>query len=277
MKTPKILFVLIGCAFIGIGGAAHAGSRDFVVCLPLGEGSSSVATRHMSPFLRHVEKLVGWPAKAIGGKYINSLSACERHVKSQKPGFGVLSQGLYLEKRRAWKLKIIGRVSMPRGAGKRLYLVVKKGQYSKLSELKGKVLKSNHVAETKFLSKVVFRGKVDVTSHFKLRPTTSPLRGFKSVYRGRADCTLVNDEELKLMKRRKEGKALEVIYKSPRLPGTPVVAFRRHASSSDIRKLKKNLPKVCRGSGKSVCRGAMIQSFHSASRSTFRKALRLFR
>lgn len=274
----KVLLLLGGFALtLLVSGRAMAGSKDFVVCLPLGEGSSTLATRHMSPFLRHVEKLVGWKSNAIKGKYLNSVSTCEAHVKASKPGFAVLSQGLYLDKRRAWRLKVIGRVDMPRGAGRRLYLVVKKGRYSSLSDLKGKVLKSNHVAEKKFLSKVVFKGKIDVESHFKLRPTTSPLRGFKSVYRGRADATLVNEEELKLMRRRKEGKQLEVIYKSPKLPGTPVVAFRRNASSKDIRTLKKALPGLCKGVGASVCRGAMIKDFDAASQSTYRKLIRLFR
>ncbi len=258
------------------GPSAWAGGRDFVICLPLGEGSAAAATRYMKPFLRHLEKRAGWPEGSVTGRYINGLAACKAYIRSHKPGFGLVSQGTYVANRRAWRLRVIGRVDMPRGAGKRLYLVTKKGAYRSLDELKGKKLKSNHVAEVSFLSKVIFRGKIDAGRFFKLVATSSPLMGFKSVHRGRADCTLVNDDELAIMKRRREGADLEVLYKSPRLPGTPVVAFGRNASKTDIATLRKVLPGLCSGDGKSVCQNAMIRGFRSASNGTYRSIVRLF-
>ena len=266
------LFVVL----MGLGSVALAGPRDFVICLPLGEGSASAATRYIKPFLRLMEKKAGWPEGSVTGRYINGMAACKAYVRSHKPGFGLLSQGLYVANRRAWRLKVIGRVDMPRGAGNRLYLVVKKGAYTSLDQLKGKTLKSNHVAEKSFLSKVIFRGKVDAARFFRLRATSSPLMGFKSVHRGRADCTLVNDDELAILKRRREGKDLEVIYKSPRLPGTPVVAFKRNASKADIAALRKALPTICSGEGKTVCQNAMIRRFRPASDGTYRSIVRLF-
>ncbi len=255
---------------------AQAAKRVFVVCLPLAEGAEEAATKQMAPFLRRLEKLAGWPAGSVEGHFYSSIAGCEAAVRRLKPAFGLVSQGLYLEKRRTWGLKVIGRVDMPRGAGRRLYLVVKKGAYKSLDELRGKVLKSNHVAEVRFLSKVIFRGKVDAGRFFRLRSTSSPLRGFKAVYRGRADCTLVNDEELKIMRRRREGKDLEVIYQSPVLPGTPVVAFRRHAAPQDVKAVARALRNLCKGEGASVCRNAMIRRFLPGSDATFRKLVRLF-
>ncbi len=261
---------------MGLGAMAWAGPRDFVICLPLGEGSAAAANRYIKPFLRLMEKKAGWPKGSVTGRYITGIAACKAYVRTHKPGFGLLSQGLYVANRRAWHLKVIGRVDMPRGAGRRLYLVVKKGAYSSLDQLKGKTLKSNHVAETSFLSKVIFRGKVNAARFFRLRSTSSPLMGFKSVHRGRADCTLVNDDELAIMKRRREGKDLEIIYKSPRLPQTPVVAFGRNASKADIAALRKALPSLCFGDGKSVCQNAMIRRFKSAGDGTYRSIVRLF-
>ena len=277
MKLKKSLTLAIFTVATMSATNVWAKKREFVVCLPLGEGSSALATRHMKPFIRHLEKKAGWKANSVKGKYINSMSTCLSYINANKPDFGVLSQGVYLKMRRKWGLTVLGRVDMPRGAGRRLYLVVQKGKHSSLADLKGTTLKSNHVAETKFVSKVVFKGKIDVTKHFKIRTTSSPLRGFKSVYRGRAEATLVNDDELKLMRKRKEGKKLKVILSSPRLPGTPVVAFRGNASSKDVRVLRKAIRSLCKGSGKSVCRNAMIRRFMPASNATYSKIRRLYR
>lgn len=277
MKMNKTLAIAILAVATMSAGNVWAKNREFVVCLPLGEGSSALATRHMKPFIRHLEKKAGWQANSVKGKYINSMSKCLSYISANKPDFGVLSQGVYLKMWKKWRLKVLGRVEMPRGAGRRLYLVVQKGKHSSLASLKGTTLKSNHVAETRFLSKVIFKGKVDVTTYFKIRTTSSPLRGFKSVYRGRAEATLVNDDELKLMRKRKEGKKLKVILSSPRLPGTPVVAFKGHASAKDTRVLKKALRSLCNGSGKSVCRNAMIRRFLPASNATYSKLRRLYR
>lgn len=259
-----------------IPAVASAGPRDFAICLPLGEGSSAAANQYLGGFFRHVEKLMGWPADSISGKYLTSISECNGYVSSQKPGFGLFSQGLYLAKRTSAKLQVIGKVDMPRGAGTRLHLVVKKGAYKNYQALQGKALKSNHIAERRFISKVIFRGKIDAFTFFDLQTTSSPLMGFKSVFRGRAEATLINDDELKIMKKRKEGRDLTVIYTSPRLPGTPVVAFRGNASAADIRKMSRILPKICTGEGKSVCRNTMIRSFSSASDATYRALVRMY-
>ena len=174
----RIFIVSLFVGILGLGSVASAGPRDFVICLPLGEGSASAATRYIKPFLRLMEKKAGWPEGSVTGRYINGMAACKAYVRTHKPGFGLLSQGLYVANRKAWRLKVIGRVDMPRGAGKRLYLVVKKGAYRSLDQLKGKTLKSNHVAEKSFLSKVIFRGKLDAARFFRLRATSS-LDGFQ--------------------------------------------------------------------------------------------------
>lgn len=275
-KRVFVFFLFLFSFLLGLSNV-QAEKRKFVVCLPLGEGSSAQATRHMEPFLRHLEKKAGWESGSVEGKYINSLSECLSYIEKTKPDFGVLSQGIYLQMYRKWRLGVIGRVDMPRGAGRRLYLVVEKGKYSSLSDLKGTVLKSNHVADSAFLNKVVFKGKIDATKHFKLSPTSSPLRGFKSVYRGRAGATLVNDDELKLMRKRKEGKKLKVLMSSMRFPGTPVVAFKKNAKSKDIRTLTKTLSGLCSGEGNSVCRNTMIRSFKPASNATYSKLRKLYR
>ncbi len=258
-------------------GSARAGKRRFVVCLPLGEGSAAQATRHMQPFLRHLEKSAGWEENSVVGTYINSLPECLAYIEKNKPHFGVISQGLYLSNHRKWSLDVIGRVDMPRGAGRRLHLVVEKGKYDSLEGLKGVVLRSNHVADTEFLNRIVFNRKIDVASHFKLDPTSSPLSGIRSVFRGRVGATLVNDDELELMRKRKEGEKLEVLMSSRALPGTPVVAFKNNADAKDVRTLAKILGNLCKGAGKSVCRDTMIRNFTSANNAVYAKLRNLYR
>ncbi len=274
MKRLLIVTALIIGSF-GAEQQAQAGARDLVICMPGSPGSTAGAKTYMAPFFRRIESLAGWPASTINGSFHPRYSGCLSRIRSSKPGFAVLSLGVYLEQRKRYKMRVIGRVDISYGSGNRLYLVVKKGKYTSLAQLKGKRLTSDHLEETKFLNKVMFGGKIDVATHFTLKKVRATTKGMRDVKRGRADATIINDEQLRLMKRR--GYPLVVLHKSPALPGAPLVALGTYANSSDIRKMKKVAGAMCSGaSGLKLCRATGIRSARSATNSTYARMVRLF-
>lgn len=272
-RTLVVTAILLGS--LGATHKAQAGARDLVICMPGSPGSTAGARVYMAPFFRRIESLAAWPASTINGSFYPSYTGCMSRIRSQRPGFAVLSLGVYLEQRKRFKMRVIGRVDILYGAGNRLYLVVKKGSYTSLAQLKGKRLTSDHLEETKFLNKVMFGGKIDVSTHFKLKKVRFTTKGMRDVKRGRADATIINDEQLRIMKRR--GYPLVVLHKSPPLPGAPLVALGSYARSGDINKMKKVAGAMCSGAqGKSLCRKTGIKGARRATDSTYARMIRLF-
>lgn len=265
--------ILIGT--LGASQQAHAGARDLVICMPGSPGSTAGAKAYMAPFFRRIESLAGWPASTINGSFHPRYSGCMSRIRAVKPGYAVLSLGVYLEQRKSLRLRVIGSVDILYGAGSRLYLVVKKGRYTSLAQLKGKQLTSDHLEESKFLNKVMFGAKIDVNTHFTLKKVRATTKGMRDVKRGRADATIINDQQLRLMKKR--GYPLVVLHKSPRLPGAPLVALGSYARSGDVTKMKKVAAAMCSGSqGKKLCRSTGIKRAQRASNSTYARMVRLF-
>lgn len=276
MRTTLLFPTLLTLGLVAAS-PARAGSRDFLICIPGSPGSSASAQSYLTPFFRRVESLAGWPAGATSGNYQPSYAGCLSQIRSGRPGFAVMSLGFYLEQRTAHRLTAIGQVEMFAGAGQRLYLVVKRGAFKTLADLKGKRLTSNHLEEAKFLNKVMFGGKIDVERHFVLRRVTETTKGMRDVARGRTDATIINDDELRTMKSRSFGKDLEVIHQSPPLPGAPLVAIGANAAAADLAKMRRTIAGMCLGAdGRKLCADAGIRAMRSASDSTFWAMVRLY-
>jgi len=257
---------------------AEAGSRDFLICIPGSPGTSAGAAAFMTPFFRRIESLAGWPASSTTGSYQPRYAGCMASIRSSRPGFAVMALGVYLQHRRDMHLKVIGQVDMFAGPGRRLHLVVRKGTFRTLAELKGKKLTSNHLVEKRFLNKIMFGGKIDVAQHFVLRQVSRTTKGMRDVARGRVDATIVNDDELRTMHHRSWGRKLTVIHKSPALPGAPLVAFGRNAKRADISALRRVIARMCSGAqGRKLCKSSGIRSMRLATQSTYARMIRMYR
>ncbi len=278
MKRATKLTITISALLLGGVTAtpwARANPRDLVICMPGSPGTTASARAYMMPFFRRIESLAAWPAGTIKGTFHPSYRSCMARIRSARPGFAVLSLGVYLEQRKRFRMRVIGRVKILYGPGSRLYLVVRKGRYTSLAQLRGRRLTSDHLEELPFLSKVMFGGKIDVATYFKLKKVNATTKGMRDVKRGRADATIINDEQLRIMKRR--GYPLVVLARSPPLPGAPLVALGSYASSADIRKMKSVVGTMCSGPrGRKLCRSTGIKAIARASDYTFARMVRLF-
>ena len=276
MRTLLALSVILGTT--AWHAPAEAAPRGLLVCIPGSPGSSAGALSYMAPFFQRIESLAGWPSRSIQGSYQPSYSGCLRIMDATHPGFAVMSLGVYLQKRKTYRLKVLGQVDMFAGAGKQLYLVVRKGTFTSVAQLQGKKLTSNHLEETDFLNRVMFGGKIDVIQHFVLRRVNQTTKGMRDVVRGRADATIINDDELRTLRRRASWNSkLTIIHRSPSLPGAPLVAFGQWANGADIAKMKRVVSKMCNGAqGKKLCGASGIQRTRPAGEATYGKVIRLF-
>jgi ABC-type phosphate/phosphonate transport system substrate-binding protein len=267
----SILFLL------AVPAAALGGPREFVVEMPGVGGTAEQAAPYLDTFLRFTETALGWPPNSASGQFFPTPEEALTYIAEKRPGFGMIEPALFLELHRKESLTPIASV---RGKGIDIghySVVVKDPALKTLADLKGKVLVSNHLQSPHFLSSVAFEGKIDVEKFFELKPTPSPLKGLKSVNRGEAAATLLDDEQLKNMKLLPFAASLRVLYTSAAIPPMPLVAFGKNAHPEDRAALAKLLVGMCSSAkGREVCKSLQIEKFTPPDQAAYEKAIHRF-
>jgi hypothetical protein len=256
---------------------AFAGSHDFVIQHGGAGGSSQTAAPYIDQFLRYAEQTLKWPANSAKGEFFVTEAEAAAFIDEKKPGFGILDAPVYLNLQKKYDLLPIASVQGQNQLSGHLSLVVKDPKLKKLGDLKGKTIVSNHLENPRFLSKIVFKGEVDAEKDFKLVPTASPLKGLKALDRGEAEATLLDDEQLAHMKSLPFASQLKVIYTSPILPATPVVAFGKNTTPAERDAFAKMVLGMCNDAkGAEVCKALQITKFTPPDKAAYEDALRRY-
>ncbi|MDB4968129.1 MAG: hypothetical protein JWN44_3818 [Myxococcales bacterium] len=267
----KRAIVFVTVAFSGV---AFAGGRDFIVEHAGAGANAANAQPYIDQFLRVAEQASGWPANAAKGEWVDDAPSAEKAITEKKPGFAILDPEVYFELRKRDALEPIGVVRGKTFNKGHYSLVVKDPAFKTLADLKGKKLISNHLASVKYINKVAFDGKVDVAKDFAMTRTAQPSKPIKSVAKGESDAALIDDEQLAQMK--ELAPDLKVIWTSPALPPTPVVAFTKNVTPADRAAFAKALPKLCDDKGKAICESMFIDKFAPVDKATFADATKRF-
>jgi ABC-type phosphate/phosphonate transport system substrate-binding protein len=254
---------------------SFAGGRDFIAEHAGAGANAQNAQPYIDQFLRITEQMTGWPANSAKGEWVDDGKSAEKAIAERKPGFAILDPEVYFELRKKDALEPIAEVKGKTFNKGHYSIVVKDSAYKTLADLKGKKLSSNHLSSPKYVSKVAFEGKLDVDKEFVVQKTPQPSKPLKAVARGDADAALIDDEQLAAMK--EIAPDLKVIWTSPALPSTPVVAFTKNATPADRAAFAKALTKLCAdGKGKPVCESMFIDTFGPVDKAAFDTAAKRF-
>lgn len=262
---------------VALASPALAGPRDFVIEHAGVGGDAQQAAPYIQKFLEYAEEKLGWPKGSAKGEFFPEPNdEFMSYLAEKKPGFGMLDPDQYLALRKSHDLQVIASVQGKNQAAKTYSLLVKDPAYRSLADLAGKTLVSNHLQSERYLSKVVFDGKIDVKQHFQAKPVASMLKAVKAVDRGEADAALLSDEEVEALKGMAY-KDLKVIWTSAELPPMPVVAFGKNASAKDREAFAKMLPGMCTDpKGAEVCKALDITRFTAPEKAAYEQAARRY-
>jgi ABC-type phosphate/phosphonate transport system substrate-binding protein len=274
MRAELVAFTSLVAVAMAAPRPAHAGPKDFVVYVPEMGGDSQVAKPYLEQFLGELEKRMGWIQKA-GGQYFVDRKAAEDYISGKDhPAFGMLTPALYLDLAcKKEPMELVARVLLKEGnnAGKYHVVVKSDSPYKALDGLKGKRLSSNHLQNARFISNVIFAGRLDAEKQFQLQPTPSPIKPFKQVDRGEADAALIDDAQLANMKKLPFGQSLRVIYSSESVPAYPVVAFTKVTKPADREAMRKVVLSLCQQKSQ-VCDFLQITKFETIDANAYRVA-----
>ncbi len=258
----------IAIVVFGFCGTSFAAGRDFIAEHAGAGANAENAQPYIDQFLRIAESMTGWPANSAKGEWVDDLKGAEKAIGERKPGFAILDPEVFLELRKKYALEPIGEVQGKTFNKGHYSLVTKDPALKSLADLKGKRVSSNHFSSLKYVSTVAFDGKFDVDQEFVVVRAIAPSKPLKDVEAGRADAALIDDEQLAQMKQ--IAPDLKVIWTSPALPPTPVVAFTKNATPADRAAFQKALPKLCAsGKGKEVCESMFIDTFAPVNKAAY--------
>jgi ABC-type phosphate/phosphonate transport system substrate-binding protein len=268
---------LIAVGLVCSSAVSFAGPKDFVVERSGVGGSTEEAVPYLAAFLRYAESKLGWPANSANAQFFAEADPALAYITEKQPAFGMLDPELWLTRRTKDDLEVIATVEGKSGAADHYSVVVKDPAFKTLADLKGKKLSSNHLQSPMFVSKVAFDGKIDISKHFVLQPTASPLKGLKAVDRGEADATLLDDAQLANMKSLPFAADLRVIFTSAALPPMPMVVFKKNSTPKDIAAVKQMLLGMCADpAGAKVCTSLQIGKFAPPNKMAYDQATKRY-
>ena len=245
-----------------------------LICYVGGPGTAQQARPVLDTFLRHIERAAGWSKGSVGGVFETALPRCEAAIREGAPQMIVTDLPTYLARAKAWKLTPVAH--MGAADAKRYYLLVREGSAAKVAALKGKTVVTTLAAQPRFISRIVFGGKLDAAKHFALRASVRPLKGIRAVARGRADATLVDEAAFAHLAELPLPKQLVAVHRSAPLPGLTLAAVKGRASAKLTKQLVAALPKLCTGPGEKLCRTFAVERFTAAKAALYRRLLRQY-
>jgi hypothetical protein len=261
---------LLGAALLLAALSASAAPHTFVVYIARLGGDTGTAKPFVDKFAAHLEKVMGWKKGSCAGEFFADRQDALKFIKDKHPGFGLLEPPLYFELQKPDSLVLVAQIKSAELVSPKLHVVVKDpSKLGTLGALRGKILTTTLAASPRYLSKVVFDGKVDAEKHFKLKRVGTALKGVRMVLAGAADATLIDDEQLAAARKMQGGQVLRSIHESPELPPLPVAVFSKVMKADEQKSLEKKLPKICQGEGAQICKDMHLPGIQAKNAALF--------
>ncbi len=252
-------------------------SRKFMVCHAGNIATEAEAKPYIDSFGKYLAGKLGWDADSYQVKFLNKRKAGIKALETWKPAFAALTLSIYLEAEKTHNLKPLVLAEVNGQTSTKYRVLVKKGTCKSIEELKGKTLTGTELEDARFLSKVVFDGKLDASTHFKLKATNRPLRAIRKVARGKADAALVDALQYDSLKELPLFQKVEVIYESSEIPNLGMVYLEGNAKPEEVKKFADALTKMCADpEGKNICQTAKLDSFKPIPSGTIDKVRSLY-
>lgn len=187
------------------------------------------STRDAEGFMARLTGYLGGKTGLAGlqGAYYNDAKKALSAIAEKKPGFGIVSVGFYLENRRKLGLKPLARVK----PGDNFVVVARAGELKDAAALSGKTVTGGPIQEKKYLERVVFHGKADVTS-WDAKPSRSPASALRGLLKKKRYAAVVlTGREYRGFQAVYPAKVMEKVLESDYYPPALLVAFHAAAKS----------------------------------------------
>jgi hypothetical protein len=243
------------------------GDRSLVLCYPGGNVKSRDAEPSAKSMVELVEKLGGFKAGTFSSRFTSKVDQCDTWM-AENPPFAIVSLGWWLGHRDAgWVPLVQPRI---KGSTDEVFRVlVRKGTYASLDDLRGKTITGTPLVELDFLLKVVLGGRYKA-SDFQLDPSRLALRALRNLNDREVDAVVVTSQQFQSLGALPFAESLEPVFTSAPIPLMGVVASEKTTTADERRRFQKALTGFCaHKDGKQFCELFGIDAFVPANASTY--------
>lgn len=275
----KILFrILLLTGLLGPAPALLAAEpAPIVVCYPGGPVDEDDANGAMASMLRVVERVGGWPADSFSSLFTAKAAECRKLLAEKNPRFAITSLGLFLEQRAAHNLIPVVQPRIKGASTERYRVVVQKGRYQTLEELRGKTLGGTVLEEPEFIGKIVFAGQFDPAEFFALKPSRQAIRALRAMDGGELDAVILNGQQGAGLASLPLKNPVEAVFTSEEIPLAGVAADGKATTTEERGRFGKALEGMCADAeGKKLCDLFGVEAFVPADPAAFEPMIQLW-
>jgi hypothetical protein len=248
-----------------------------LICYPGGSARSQDAQSATGTMLRVVEEGGNWTAGSLTSLFTTHIKDCKIHLDEEKPEFAITTLGTFLTYREQLNLIPLVQPVINGNSSEKYRIVVRKGTFTSIAELKGKTLGGSLVEETVFLKRVVFQGTVDPETFFTLKGSRRALRSLRALVKGDLDAVMVNSQQYRALGSLPFASELEVVFTSGAIPLVGLVANGEKTTAEQRNRFLKALETMCEHrDGKQLCELFGIERFVPADEQAFTTIITLW-
>jgi hypothetical protein len=275
LKALMIVF-LCGLIFAPLNTPGYCAEKiNFAVIFLGGPDTGAEGEKIINQFMSSLTKLTAMKKDSLQGKYFNNITDAKTYIQENKNSYIMGSIGFYLANKKSMNLSPLAAVRIGGDDQEQYILIVKKGSYNSLKQLKGKVLAGNVIYEdTKFINRLIFENKIDVAKHFQLKPSSRPLSAVRKLTSGQVDAVLLNHMQYNSLKNLDVFSKIEVLYQSPKMPALGLMMTNTKTNAAAKEKIVSAVTRMCnQADTKEACKNFGIDGFEKLDVETIKNEI----
>jgi len=261
-------------ALIAVAACVPAAGKTLVLCYPGGSVREADAKPATDQMLRVMEKMSGWDSGSFTSEFTSDMTKCGA-LMAAKPDYAIVSLGFLLQNPEG--LEPVVQPKMDGKTTETFRVLVRKGAFKTMDELKGKKISGTPLAEPAFVEKVVLAGKYPLSS-FVAEKARGSIKALRDLTGSKIDAVLVTEQQFNASKSLDWARDLEVIFTSKALPIMPLVASKAKTTAKDREGFIRTMERFCDDKeGKQFCKLFGISGFVKADNALLNEARGLWK
>lgn len=280
MNTKRLIvlitLVLVGFFLTPLSKPVYGAEKiNFAVLFLGGPDTGAEGEKIITQFMASLTKLTSMKKDSLQGKYFNNIMDAKTYIQQNKNSYIMGSLGFYLTNKKTMNLSPLATVMIGGDDKEQYLLIVKKGSYKSLKDLKGKVLAGNVLYEdAKFINTMIFDNKINVTKHFQLKPSSRPLSAVRKLTSGQVDAVLLNNMQYNSLKNLDLFSKIEVVHQSPKMPALGLMMVNTKTNKAAKDKIVNAVTRMCnQADTKEACKNFGIDGFNKLEAETLKNEI----
>jgi ABC-type phosphate/phosphonate transport system substrate-binding protein len=259
----RIVLFALALALPAVSWAGKPTPVELVIVYPGGPEAGAEGKKLAVELVQHLATATNLDPSTLAGAYFNDEKAAAAYLKAHRDAFILGGLGFFLSQRKALGLVPLAQLRGDAGSEEHFSVVVKKGRFKTLDDLRGKTLWGSVLFEDPhYVDRFAFAGKLQAAQWFDLHATPRPLSAVRKLDSDAADAVLVNQSQLDALKRLPLFEKLAVIHTSEPVPTLGLMGVSTARTKAIQEKIVKSVLDLCTtAQGKSVCQGVGIVGF----------------